>query len=128
VLDGARAQRLQERWQHFGHTTELRLIECTDRNLSRAAHDLVVKVKREHPDTKVTVLLPRREYAAFVGRLLHDQTADKIARVISRIPGASAQIMAYDIESRIAQITRAGGESPGRPSVGDSRIDVPQSQ
>jgi hypothetical protein len=128
ILDGARAQRLQERWQHFGHTTELRLIECADRNLSRAAHDLVLEVKRQHPDTKVTVLLPRREYAPLVGRLLHDQTADKVARVISRIPDASAQIMAYDIESRIAQISRAGGDSPGRPSAGDSRIDVPQPQ
>src|SRR5246500_4907993 len=40
VLDGDRAARLQENWQHFGHITELRLVECLDRNLSRAAQDL----------------------------------------------------------------------------------------
>jgi amino acid transporter len=107
VLDGAHALRLQERWQHFGHATELRLIGCLDRNLSRAAQDLVSRVKRERPDTTVTVLLPRRTYSALLGRLLHDRTADKIARVISRIPGASAQIVAYDIGSRIAQAQAA---------------------
>jgi hypothetical protein len=51
----------------------------------------------------VTVLLPRRSYSPLLGRLLHDRTADKIARVVSRIEGASAQIVAYDISSRIAQ-------------------------
>jgi amino acid transporter len=107
VLDGAHALRLQERWQHFGHATELRLIGCLDRNLSRAAQELVSRVKREHPDTTVTVLLPRRTYSPLLGRLLHDRTADKIAGVVSRIPGASAQIVAYDIGSRIAQAQAA---------------------
>jgi len=102
VLDGAHAARLQERWQHFGHVTELRLVNCLDRNLSRAAQELVSRVKREYPDSTVTVLLPRRTYSPLLGRLLHDRTADKIAAVVSRIPGASAQIVAYDIASRIA--------------------------
>jgi amino acid transporter len=107
VLDAERALRLQENWQNFGHVAELRMVECLDRNLSRAAQDLVSQVKRDHPDTTVTVLLPRRTYSALLGRLLHDRTADKIARVISRIPGASAQIVAYDISSRIAQAQAA---------------------
>ncbi len=102
VLDSAEAERLQRRWQHFGHVTELRLIDCLDRNLGRAAHELVLQVMAEHADTKVTVLLPRREYAQLLGRFLHDRTADSLARVISRIPGASAQIVAYDISTRIA--------------------------
>ena len=101
-----------ERWQHFEHVTELRMVGCLDRNLSRAAQDLVAQVKRDHPDTTVTVLLPRRTYSALLGRLLHDRTADKIAGVVSRIPGASAQIVAYDIASRVAQAQAArGGDS-----------------
>ena len=127
VLDPAHAARLQRRWQHFGHLTELRLVECVDRNLLRAAQELVLQVMRDHPDTKVTVLLPRRTYSALLGRLLHDRTADKIAGVISRIPGVSAQIVAYDIESRISQATRAAAP-PARPDVADSRTDVPESQ
>jgi amino acid transporter len=128
VLDSAHAARLQRRWQHFGHSTELRLVECLDRNLSRAAQDLVSQVKQDHPDARVTVLLPRRTYSPLLGRLLHDRTADKIAAVISWIPGASAQIVAYHIESRITQATRVGGAPPARPSVADERIDVPESQ
>jgi len=112
VLDSAHAERLQERWRDFGHVTELRLVDCLDRNLSRAAQDLISQVKRDHPDTKVTVLLPRRTYSALLGRLLHDRTADKIARVVSRIEGASAQIVAYDISSRIAQAQAARAAAP----------------
>jgi amino acid transporter len=106
VLDGAHAARLQERWQHFGYDTELRTFACLDRQLSRAAQELVEQVKHDHPDTTVTVLLPRRMYSPLMGRLLHDRTADKIARVISRIPGASAQIVAYDVGSRVARALR----------------------
>ena len=129
VLDGAHAARLHRRWQHFGHRTELRLVECRDRNLLRAAQDLVCQVMRDHPDTKVTVLLPRRTYSALLGRLLHDRTADKIAAVVSRIPDASAQIVAYDIASRI-RITQAqaGEAAPAEPSVADDPIDVPGSR
>ena len=107
VIDAEHAARLQKRWDLFEHDTELRMVECPDRHLSRAAHDLVLKVLDKHPDTRVTVLLPRRTYSALVGRLLHDRTADKIARAVSRIPGAAAQIVPYDIESRISEVTRA---------------------
>jgi amino acid transporter len=126
VLDGARAARLQENWQHFGHVTELRMVQCLDRNLSRAAQDLVSQVKRQHPDTTVTVLLPRRTYSALLGRLLHDRTADKIARVISRIPGASAQIVAYDIGSRIVQAQAARAANAKRAAQALESIDEAQ--
>ncbi|MCV7340098.1 DNA-binding protein, partial [Mycobacterium haemophilum DSM 44634] len=105
LLDVVHADRLQQRWEHFDHDTPLRVIDCPDRHLVRAAHELVAEVLNDH---KVTVLLPRRTYSPLVGRLLHDRTADKIARAVSRIPGAAAQIVPYDIESRIAEVTRAG--------------------
>jgi hypothetical protein len=129
VLDPAHAVRLHRRWQQFGHSTELRLVECRDRNLLRGAQELVLEVMAEHPDTKVTVLLPRREYSAFLGRLLHDGTADKIARVVSRIPGASAQIVAYDIESRIKTTqARLAAGSLAEPSPAPNRTDLHESQ
>jgi len=127
VLDSLHAERLQRLWQDFGNSTELRLVECLDRDLRRAAQELVLQVKQEHPDTKVTVLLPRRTYAPLLGRLLHDRTADRIAEVVSRIPGASAQIVAYDIESRIktSQATPAANP-PDQLSATNSRTDVPE--
>jgi amino acid transporter len=106
VMDPAHAARLQQRWERFEHNTGLRVIDCPDRQLNRAAHELVLQTLDDHPGSKVTVLLPRRTYSALLGRLLHDRTADKMAKVISRIPGASAQILPYDIKSRIAQVTR----------------------
>jgi amino acid transporter len=124
VLDSARAARLQLRWEHFGHVSGLQTVDCLDRNLSRAAQDLVLDVLHEHPGTKVTVLLPRREYSQLLGRLLHDRTADKIARVVSRIPDASAQIVAYDIATRIAQATSAGG-GPAPAGDPDDRLEFP---
>ena len=104
VIDADHAAQLQELWQHFEHDTRLRVIDCPDRHLSRAAQELVLQVKKEHPDTKVTVLLPRRTYSAMLGRLLHDRTADKMARAVSRIQGATAIIVPYDVESRIARV------------------------
>jgi amino acid transporter len=104
VIDADHAAQLQDRWQHFEHDTRLRVIDCPDRHLSRAAQELVLQVKKEHPDTKVTVLLPRRTYSALLGRLLHDRTADKMARAVSRIQGATAIIVPYDVESRIARV------------------------
>ncbi len=104
VVDADHSAKLQDRWQHFEHDTQLRVIDCPDRNLSRQAQELVLQVKRDHPDTKVTVLLPRRTYSAMLGRLLHDRTADKMARAVSRIEGATAIIVPYDVESRIARV------------------------
>ncbi len=108
VIDGDHAAELQERWRHFEHDTRLRIIDCPDRHLSRAAQELVLQVKKEHPDSKVTVLLPRRTYSALLGRLLHDRTADKMARAVSRIQGATAIIVPYDVESRIARVDPDG--------------------
>jgi amino acid transporter len=106
VLDAARATSLREFWDHFEPDTHLQMIECPHRQLRLAAHGLVRQVLNEHPDARVTVLLPRRTYSPLVGRLLHDRTADKIARTISRIPNASAQIVAFDVESRVARTTQ----------------------
>jgi amino acid transporter len=107
VIDTLHAARLQQRWEHFEGETPLRMVECPDRHLSRVAQELVLQEMNDHPGTKVTVLLPRRTYAPLVGRLLHDRTADKMAAAISRVPGATAQIVAYDVGSRIAQATAA---------------------
>ncbi len=128
VLDEARAARLQVRWQHFGFDSELRVLDCPDRNLSHAAERLVAQIHDEFPDATVTVLLPRRMYSQLGGRLLHDRTADNLARVISRIPGASAQIVAYDVGSRVAAALRnpkGDGADRSPESAGKSQTTTP---
>jgi len=103
MLDPQVAARLRRRWEHFELDTPLRVVDCPDRQITRAAQLLVARARDEHPDTNVTVLLPRPIYAPLLGRLLHDRTADKIARAISRIPDAAATIVPYDVQSRIAE-------------------------
>jgi hypothetical protein len=103
VIDAVHASRLQKRWEHFEEQTPLLMVECPNRHLSRAGQELVCEEIQQHPGTKVTVLFPRRTYTALVGRLLHDRTADRMAAAISRIPDATAQILAYDVGSRIAR-------------------------
>jgi len=113
VIDAVHAARLKQRWEHFEDDIPLRMVECPDRHLSRTAQKLVCEETNENPDTRVTVLLPRRSYAPLVGRLLHDRTADRIAGVISRLPDATAQILAYDVGSRISRAAAARGvDSP----------------
>lgn len=103
MVDAIHAAQLRKRWEAFDLETRLRVVDCPDRRINRAAQVLVATSVKEHPDTNVTVLLPRRTYAPLLGRLLHDRTADKIARAVSLIPDAAATIVPYDVESRIKQ-------------------------
>jgi amino acid transporter len=103
MVDADHAAQLRKRWDHFELDTPLRVVDCPDRRITRAAQLLVAKARDEQPHTNVTVLLPRRTYAPLLGRLLHDRTADKIARAISLIPDAAATIVPYDVESRIKE-------------------------
>jgi amino acid transporter len=103
VIDEGLAQDLQKRWDHFKLETPLRLVDCPDRQLTRAAQELVISALDERPNTNVTVLLPRRMYGPLLGRMLHDRTADKIAKAISRIPNAAATIVPYDVQARISE-------------------------
>jgi hypothetical protein len=125
ILDGARAAELQQRWERYNSVPELRMVECLDRQLGRAAQLLVARVKDDYPDTTVTVLLPRRMYSPMAGRLLHDRTADMLARVISRVPGASAQILAYDVGSRVARALQEGDQtSPGQSPDSTGKVQA----
>jgi hypothetical protein len=103
MVDAAHAAQLRNRWDSFDLDTRLRVVDCPDRQIIRALYALVVKVQSEHPHTNVTVILPRRTYAPVLGRLLHDRTADKISRAVSRIPDAAATIVPYDVQSRIRE-------------------------
>jgi amino acid transporter len=100
VIDQERANELREAWLRADRGIPLDLVDCADRRLTRAAAELVAEEACE-PGTHVTVVLPRRSYPPLLGRLLHDQTADKIARVVSRIPRSAATIIPFDVEARL---------------------------
>jgi amino acid transporter len=103
MVDAAYAAQIRKRWDHFELDTRLRVVDCPDRRIIRAAQLFIAKARDEHRDTNVTALLPRRTYNPLVGRLLHDRTADKIARAVSMIPDAAATIVPYDVQTRIEE-------------------------
>ncbi|HEX8007983.1 MAG TPA: hypothetical protein VF482_16320, partial [Trebonia sp.] len=100
ILDSARADRLRQQWVDAGTGIPLELADCPDRRLAHAVARLVATLVAA-PGTHVTVVLPRRSYPPLAGRLLHDHTADRIARVVSRVPGAAATIIPFDVRHRV---------------------------
>src|ERR1700760_2412442 len=111
VIDSARAEKLREEWTRANRGVVLDFIDVPDRRLNTAAAELVGH-EVEDPNTHVTVILPRRSYSAWFGRLLHDRTADKIAATVSRIPRSAATIVPYDVQSRVRVLQERHG-GPG---------------
>ena len=119
-LDSARADRLSERWLAAGTKIPLELADCPDRRLGHAAAELAA-TEATAPGTHVTVVLPRRSYQPLAGRLLHDHTADRIARRVSHVPGAVATIIPFDVRHKVETIhaRREGYRNPFPPADAD---------
>jgi amino acid transporter len=100
VIDPPRAGHLRQQWLWADLGVPLDLVDCPDRRIDRAAGKLAAREACQ-PGTHVTVVLPRRSYPPLLGRLLHDHTADKIARVVSRIPQSAATIVPFDVTARV---------------------------
>lgn len=113
MIDAAHATRLRRRFDELGITIPLKIIDCPDRRLPRAAGQLVAATLAGSANAGVSVLLPRRSYAPLLGRLLHDRTADRIAHVISRIPAAAATIVPYDVQTQIRRKYPADEDTTG---------------
>jgi hypothetical protein len=102
VIDDRRAEEIQKAWAASDALDDvtLELIDCPDRRLANSALDYAIRMT-EKQDVELTLLLPRRAYSGFLGRLLHDQTAEEIAAPISQLPRVVATIVPFDVE-RIA--------------------------
>ncbi len=116
VIDNAQADRLREDWLRADRGIPLDFVECADRRLTRAAAELVAD-EAAGDGTFVTVVLPRRSYSPLLGRLLHDRTADKIARVVSRIPNCAATIIPFDVEARVEMLHERQAGKPAKIPV-----------
>jgi len=99
VIDDRRAENLKREWakSHAFDDISLELIDCPDRRIPNAVVDYAVRATQS-PDTELTLLLPRRSYSRFLGKLLHDQTAEEIARPISQLPRVVATIVPFDVD------------------------------
>jgi amino acid transporter len=99
VIDDRRAEAIQRAWAASDALDDvtLELIDCHDRRLANSALDYAIRMT-EKPDVELTLLLPRRSYSGFLGRLLHDQTAEEIAAPISQLPRVVATIVPFDVD------------------------------
>ncbi|HTU39555.1 MAG TPA: hypothetical protein VMF35_16265, partial [Acidimicrobiales bacterium] len=113
-IDTKAARELEAEWSRLGLARlPLDIIETPDRRLGRAAIELVADATLDG-DTECTVLLPRRSYARFWERFLHDRTADKIAAVLAQVPHVSATIVPYAVGGRYQERARSYGRSVQR--------------
>ena len=98
VIDDRRADAIQKAWAESEalEDVQLDLIDCPDRRIANSALDYAIR-KTEKPDIELTILLPRRSYSRFLGRLLHDQTAEEIAAPISQLQRVVATIVPFDV-------------------------------
>ena len=99
VIDDVRAEEIRAAWAASDALDDvtLELIDCPDRRLANSALDYAIRMT-EKPDVELTLLLPRRAYSGFLGRLLHDQTAEEIAAPISQLPRVVATIVPFDVD------------------------------
>jgi hypothetical protein len=100
VIDDRHAEDIQRAWAESEALEDvpLELIDCPDRRIANSAVDYAIR-KTEKPDVELTLLLPRRSYSRFLGRLLHDQTAEEIAAPISQLKRVVATIIPFDVNN-----------------------------
>ena len=99
VIDDRRAEEIKNAWAASDALDDvtLELIDCPDRRLANAAVDYAIRMTEKN-DIELTLLLPRRSYSGFLGRLLHDQTAEEIAAPISQLQRVVATIVPFDVD------------------------------
>ena len=126
VIDDRRADEIQKAWAASDALDDvtLELIDCPDRRLANSALDYAIRMT-EKPDVELTLLLPRRAYSGFLGRLLHDQTAEKIAAPISQLPRVVATIVPFDVEKIISG---ASFVAPSTTNVSKPPVEKPRAK
>ena len=89
ALDRTAADDLADEWRGSGSPASRSSSSTAPTVGSRAPRSSIVARELADGDTEVSVLIPHRVYKRFWHRLLHDRTADEIAR--RRRPAAARQ-------------------------------------
>ena len=97
VIDHDKTEELSEMWREHGLANiPLDLVDCPDRRLNRSAMTTVAQALADGK-SEVCVVLAERRYGRFWGRILHDHTADALARDISQIPHANVTTVPFHL-------------------------------
>jgi hypothetical protein len=98
ALDPDHARRLAGLWTRINLPVPLEVVDCSDRNLLGCAHQAVAELVR--PDTEVTVLVPKRGFAKFWHRVLHDRSSTGLFKVLGNIDGVNVVIVPFRLGRR----------------------------
>ena len=93
AVDLERASALADRWMELRVPIRLDIVECWDRNVSRALETAVLELSAA--DNEVTAVMPRRDFPKLRQRLLHDRTSRKIAKALGRYPHVDVATVPY---------------------------------
>ena len=104
--DDRRAEAVMRRWRDLGLSSlPLEVIEVADRRLGRAALEMAAKARGDG-QTEVSVLIPTRTYRRSWGALLHGKNADRLVRVLGRVPHVNATLVPFNVAD-LAESKRA---------------------
>ncbi len=97
TLDNRVSAELEAEWGRLGLARlPLDVEECEDRRLTRATLEMAAETVADG-QTELTILLPRRGFAAGWHRLLHDGTADEIAAAVGQLAHVNATVVPYQL-------------------------------
>ena len=120
-IDSKKSEHLRAEWSRLGLARlPLDIVEARDRRVDRAALEYTAAIVAD-AQTECTVLLPRRLFHSRWQWLLHDRTADRIARAVETVPHVSATIVPFSVSyaappPRVRRIPRPTVPFPTRPT------------
>jgi hypothetical protein len=92
------------RWMELGLPVPLDVVECWDRNVARSLEHYVAELMGT--SSEVTIVMPRRDYATFRQRILHDRTSRKIARALGRYEHVDIAVVPFYFGRQRAEASR----------------------
>ena len=124
TLDNRVSAELESEWSRLGLTRlPLDVEECEDRRLTRAALEMAAETVADG-QTEVTILLPRRGFAAGWHRLLHDGTADEIAAAVAQLAHVNATVVPYQLTGGWLSRRREWGRASAAGEPGTSAVET----
>jgi len=118
TLDDRVSAELESEWSRLGLTRlPLDVEECEDRRLTRATLEMAAETVADG-QTELTILLPRRGFAAGWHRLLHDGTADEIAAAVAQLAHVNATVVPYQLTGGWLSKRREWGRGPSAADAG----------
>jgi amino acid transporter len=113
AVDPDHARELAKLWAKVQIPVSLEVVDAPDRNLLAAVEEAVAE--RVRSDTEVSVLIPKRAFAGFWHRVLHDRTAQGVFRVLGEMDNVNVTIVPFRLAERTpASRSRPGTSRPGR--------------